>query len=395
MSAGRAIAVCLVALAACGAEATPPGPATGLAMHHARRVGGALGEPVEVGTLLGLFTVPARIDGAEAVPMLVDTGAPLTFVASGAAGPRTLRSLGVGATVLYDVPVLGGDPFGLAPALGGVLGVNLICQFAATWDWQRRRFTLGDAPTDAETVGDEIVAPFTLRGGGSLATSSGAVAVPPTRILVDATIEDARRALILDTGASTSALRDDLVAALAAGRRSVGLRVAVQGGVVTQRIVRVATLSAFGITREAAPVVGYDRAGLDALGAEVGARVDGLLGADFFQGHLLTIDYPSGRVRMRRYRDTAHVRDRWTRAGVILGRRGTTWLIADVLAGTDAARAMVPVGAVLVAVDGRALEGITLDAGDALLQGAAGETRALQTDRGEFRVRVEDVILLQ
>jgi hypothetical protein len=49
--------------------------------------------------------------------MLVDTGAPLTFVAPTAGvarGPQRLRTLGLADATLYDVPAVGDDPFGLA-----------------------------------------------------------------------------------------------------------------------------------------------------------------------------------------------------------------------------------------------------------------------------------------
>ena len=394
-------ALALGALGCTEGDARPDGYAPAdVPMHHARRTGGTFGEATPATTLLGLFTVPVRINGQAGPPMLVDTGAPLTFVAPGAwagvaAGAGAVASMEVGAAALYDVPVVGDDPFRLAPAIGGVLGVNLICQFPATWDWQRGRFTLGDPSADVDTVGEPVTVPFRLRGGGTLATANGSVPVPATRIIVDTEVDGVTRHLVLDTGASTTALRDDLVDAMAATRRSVALRVVVQGGVATQRVLRARTLTALGISLPGAPVVGYDRAGLAAVAAETGVAVDGLLGADVLRGHLVTIDYPSGRLVLRRYRDAAHVRDRWVRAGVLLGRAGGAWTVADVLAGTDAARAGVPAGATVAAIDGRALDGLAFDAVDALLQGRAGDTRALRTDRGDFTVRVEDVIPLQ
>lgn len=398
----RAWTLCLIGLLGCAADDSRPGTygAADVPQHHARRTGGTFGEATAATTLLGLFTVPVRINGRDGPPMLVDTGAPLTFVAPSAwrdvaRGPITVSSLEIGAAALFDVPAVGDDPFGLAPTIGGVLGVNLICQFPATWDWQRRRFTLGEPPTDVDTEGEPRTIPFRLRGGGALATAGGSVPVPATRLLVDAVIEGAPRRLVLDTGASTTALRDDLVAALAVGRRSASLRVVVQGGVATQRVVRTQSLAALGSTRTGAAVVGYDRAGLAAIGAEVGVAVDGLLGADLLRDHLLTIDYPSGRIVLRRYRDTSHVRDRWVRAGVLLGRADGAWVVAQVLDGTDAARQAVPVGAAVTSVDGRAVAALALDEVDALLLGRAGESRALSTDRGVFTVRVEDVIPLQ
>ena len=219
----RRLALLLAVVAHCEAG-TPPEDLRG---HHARRISGALGVSSEVTPLLGLFTLTAGVNDVP-TPMLVDTGAPLTFVNPGGSlsrGPQRLRSLTIAGATLFDVPVVGDDPFGLAPLVGGVLGVNVICQFNATWDWRRRRFTLGDTPQDAEVVEQETVIPFVLRGGGTFRVSGVDVRVPPTRIIVEGEVEGQRLALVLDTGASTSALRDDLVASLAGDRPSVTVRV--------------------------------------------------------------------------------------------------------------------------------------------------------------------------
>ena len=386
----RSVAL-LALLIGCGSD-----PSADLAGHHARRVSGALGTPSAVTPLLGLFTVRARVNGAP-TPMLVDTGAPLTFVAptSGVPrGPQRLETLGLGDATLYDVPAVGDDPFGLAPQVGGVLGANVLCQFNATWDWQRQRFTLGDAPRDVDVVGEATEVPFTLRGGGRFVLGGGEVAVPPTRIVLPAEVEGVPRALLLDTGASTSALRTDLVEAMARDRRSVRLGVTTQDGVVTQRLLRVRSLRIAGLTPAFPAVVGYDASALAAIAAEVGVPVDGLLGADLLRDHLLTIAYPAGRLSLRAYRDVQHVRDRWIRAGVLLGRSGGAWRVQTLLEGTAAARSGLQVGTAVVSIDGAPLATLDLDAVEGLLQGRLGETRVLQTAAGAFTLPVEDVVPL-
>lgn len=390
----RAVAIALVS--AMGACADAPAVPADLVSHHARRLSGTLGAPIAATPLLGLFTVEARVDDAP-VTMLVDTGAPLTFVTPTATSPRGAFRIGalvLGDATLFDVPALGDDPFGLAPLIGGVLGVNVICQFVATWDWQRRRFTLGEPPSDADVLPDSVERRFTLRGGGALTHSGAEVAVPPTRIVLDAEVEGTRRALVLDTGASTSALRSELVEALASSRRSISLRVTAQGGVVTQRLVRARSLVALGVRVEGAALVGFSGEALDAISSEVGARVDGLLGADFLAPYLTTLAYPSGRIILRRYRDLSHVRDRWVRVGVLAGRSGGAWRVTQVFPETSAARLGVPVGASLSRVDGVDVRERSLDEVDALLQGDAGETRTLTTSAGEFAPTVEDLVPL-
>ncbi|MFO0624733.1 MAG: aspartyl protease family protein [Polyangiales bacterium] len=383
--------VVLALLAGCG-DAAP----TDLEGHHARRLSGALGTAAEVTPLLGLFTVNARVNDTPTA-MLVDTGAPLTFVAPTAgvpAGPQRLRALGLADATLYDVPAIGDDPFGLAPQVGGVLGVNVICQFNATWDWQRQRFVLGDAPTNVELVGAPMVIPFTLRGGGRFVVRGRTVAVPPTRIVLAAEIEGVPRSLLLDTGASTSALRSDLIESLARDRRSVRLGVTTQDGVVTQRLLRVRGLRVAGIDATAPAVVGYDAAALATISAEVGAPLDGLLGADLLRGHLLSIAYPAGRLTLHAYRDTRHVRDRWVRVGVLLARGGGGWRVQALLEGTAAETRGLQTGVTVTSIDGVALAPLGLDAVEDLLLGRVGETRVFQTASGSFTLPVEDVVPL-
>lgn len=379
-------------LGGCG-DAAPP---QDLQDHHARRLSGALGTASAVTPLLGLFTVVARVNDVP-TPMLVDTGAPLTFVAPTASvprGPQRLRSLGLGDATLFDVPAVGDDPFGLAPLVGGVLGVNVICQFNATWDWQRQRFILGDAPTDVVLTGAPAVIPFTLRGGGRFVVSGREVAVPPTRIVLSAEVEGVTRALLLDTGASTSALRSDLVEAMARDRRSARLAVTTQDGVVTQRLLRVRTLRVAGTDALGPAVVGYDADALASIAAEVGGPVDGLLGADLLRGHLLTIAYPAGRLSLQAYRDAGHVRDRWVRAGVLLARAGGAWRVQALLEGTAAAASGLQTGVAVTAIDGAALANLDLDAVEGHLVGRVGEVRVLQTAAGAFTLPVEDVVPL-
>lgn len=386
--------VLLALLTACGSE--PVGTRSDLLSHHARRVSGALGTPTPASPLLGLFTIEARVDGA-AVSMLVDTGAPLTFVTPSATTPRgshRIGSLQLGDATLFDVPAIGEDPFGLSPLIGGVLGANVLCQFVTTWDWQRRRFFLGETPRDLELESPRHVTTFSLRGGGTLDLGGLAVAVPPTRILVDAEIEGERRAMILDSGASTSALRRELVDALAASRRSVSLRVTAQGGAVSQRLLRVRSISALGVTTRDAAVVGFSGDGLAALSAEVGSPVDGLLGADLLAPYLTTIEYPSGRLALQRYRDVSHVRDRWTRAGVLVARSAGVWRVSAVFPETSAARSGIAVGAEVSSIDGVSTRGRSLDDVDGMLMGSAGERRTLQSADGRFSIEVEDVIAL-
>lgn len=249
-----------------------------------------------------------------------------------------------------------------------------------------------------ETEGDAITQPFQLAGGGSLSLSSGeAVPVPATRLLVAASVEGAARTLLLDTGATFSVLSEELVADLARdGRGSLQVDVAARGGAVRLTLLRVRELRALGVTRTGVSVSGFSAQVLAQVSAEVGARVDGLLVAEFFLGFLTTINDPRGQVELRRYRDLSHARDPWTRVGVLLGSRdGQVWEVAQVFPGTDAARQGITVGAVVRAIDGRPLTGLRRDDVDTLLVGDAGATRTIETDAQRYTVRVEDLIPLR
>ncbi|MDB4932964.1 MAG: hypothetical protein JWM10_5448 [Myxococcaceae bacterium] len=408
MRGNRWLLVSFVALGACGSDERPAvldgSVAPSVANHHARSVTGPTGLPIDAEPLLGLFTIPVRLDGVAGPPMLVDTGSPVTFVTPGAYGSPTRGSatstvdLTVGALTLEGVPVVWADPFGLGANLGGVLGANLVCQFASTWDWQRDRFTLGAEPADADTTDDVAPTAFQLRGGGFLQlTAAQSIAVPPTRLLVDVEIESRTFHLILDTGASSTALRDDALAPfLADGRGRYTLDVGAQGGPMRQTLFRARRIAALGVVREGAVVVGYSAANLASLSLEVGARVDGLLGADFLRPWLTTIDYPAGRVHLRRYRDQSHVRDAWNRVGLFVSPGdGGAVVVVEVAAGSDAAQRGFAAGERLLSVDGRDVAGMPRERVDVLLRGAVGEMRHLRTDAREADVRVDDLIPLR
>lgn len=392
----------------CGEDDRPPvlgnrtGPPT-VPGHHARSVEGTTGVPITVSPLLGIFTVPVQVGGASGPPMLIDTGSPVTFVDPGSFGQAAregtagVATLATGSTTLVDVPVVWADPFNVSPLIGGVLGVNLICQFTSTWDWQRGRFVLGAVPTDVELTGEARRQSFALVGGGYLATADGSsIPVPATRLLVEAQVESRTFHLVLDTGASTTALRDDVVDAFTSdGRGTLSVAITAQGGAMRQRYFRVRRLGALGVSREGVTVVGYSAAILASISSEVGVAVDGLLGAEFLRPWLTTIDYPAHEVVLRPYRDASHVRDAMVRAGVLLGVTGTgAVLVSQVAPESDAADHGFAAGERLVSVDGRAVSGMTRDEADLLLLGAVGDTRHVVTDQREADVRVEDLLRL-
>ena len=392
----------------CGGEDARPATYDGdraptIENHHARRVVGPLGDPITANPLAGVFSIPVRVNGLSGPPMIIDTGSPMTFVAPGAYGgmgaAETTGSvtLEAGSFALEEVPIVWSQPFGLGAATG-ILGVNVICQFTATWDWQRSRFFLGAAPTDVETEGDEVRLPFRLLGGGTsrFSVNGPLVALPATRIVVDVTLEGRPLRMLVDTGASFTALRESLVEELVAdGRRSLIVQSVVQGGVASTRIARARSMEGLGVRREGAVVVGYSAAGLSSLSAETGGNVDGLLGVDFMNEWLTIIDYPAGVVRLRRYRDRAHAADVWRRVGLVALRAPDGAVrVAEVFGGTDAAREGFTANEVLLSVDGVPLDGRSDVEVDRMLRGAVGETRRVQAEHHAANLVVTDLLAL-
>ncbi|MEZ4408998.1 MAG: hypothetical protein R3A52_21380 [Polyangiales bacterium] len=147
---------------------------------------GPLGDPIAANPLAGVFSIPVRVNGQSGPPMIIDTGSPMTFVTPGAYGgmgtaeTTGTATLSTGSFSLEDVPVVWSQPFGFGADATGVLGVNVICQFTATWDWQRSRFFLGAVPTDVETEATGAP-PFRLVGGGAARFSVNGPLVPDPR----------------------------------------------------------------------------------------------------------------------------------------------------------------------------------------------------------------------
>lgn len=368
---------------------------------HRAEVRGAAGRPTAASRYAGMFTIPVTVDRTSAT-MLIDTGSPITFLDpatfSAVGGPytRQLATLELAGVGLVDAPVVMADPFAASPVFGGTLGGMTLCQFASTWDFRARTFTLGGVPSTAETDGTSIVRPVSVRGGGLIQFPDGSgLQVPATRLLVDVTVEGMALHLIVDSGASTVTLRDDLFAQLVSdGRASISVAAGEQGGAATERVARARSVEALGVQRDASAVVSFPASRLQDLSQEIGTRVDGLLGIEFFEAHMLTIDYPAGRITLRPYRDTSHVRDRFRRIGIFPRREGARMLVGALMPGSDAERQGVRVGATLDEINLEPTRGLTAAEADERLLGTPGQTRQLLVDGRTMTVRIDDVIAL-
>lgn len=99
--------------------------------------------------------------------------------------------------------------------------------------------------------------------------------------------------LALDTGATRTVLAEHVL-------RSIGFdpgtlprphRAAAAGGNLPAGMVSVARLSALGVTRLRQDVMFHY--------LNPSTRVEGVLGLDFFRGHVLTLDFARGRITLR------------------------------------------------------------------------------------------------
>ena len=95
--------------------------------------------------------------------------------------------------------------------------------------------------------------------------------------------------LVLDTGATTTVIKLANLLALGFDPNQAARRVPMTtGSVVT--VVTLTRLSALGQHRFGFPVLAHP--------LPAAAAIDGLLGLDFFRGHVLTIDFPAGQITL-------------------------------------------------------------------------------------------------
>jgi hypothetical protein len=261
----------------------------------------------------------------------VDTGAPFVLLDStiytdhvpGVHTGETLKTFNLTISDVTEIaqPIPGDDP-------PGIVGGDLLKHFAYTLDyvgnraWLSDPFNKDDVPADV-AAGNELDVPFDIYGGGSnfLAFDgcTGAnchVDVPATRILLQATFEDAASPVwvLLDSGSSLVVLDPAVFAALADDPNRPTIEGASLGGVSGEsdafytRVWRVKMNGSNGAASEVSvdnvvsAVIPGDQL-LASLSEETGKPVKALLGGAFFRYFLTTVDYQKSMVRLSRYVD--------------------------------------------------------------------------------------------
>ena len=292
---------------------------------------GALPASVAARYLFNVLTVNASANGAKGRPVLVDTGSPMTGVdpsswtdAKVPADVSVLASLAVGPLRFTQVPTVPLTECGASCSpfdVTGLVGGNVLRSFAVAFDYRAPAVTFGRAAVPASAQATPVVLPFTVAGGGSGTIAGGnrqILDVPPTRIVLHPTIEGTARALVLDTGASYTLLRESVFAKVVAdGRAQLTLSAATATGATQGAVARSREVAIGGATSTGSPIASVPDAQVDDVAAETGETIDGMLGGSFLRGFYAVVNYP-GKLSLYPYAAPDPLADEFDRVGVFL-----------------------------------------------------------------------------
>jgi hypothetical protein len=369
---------------------------------------GACGDPSSSFPTMGMAGIPSStrigsnlvladvaVNGVSGGRLGVDTGSPIMLLdVTKFPGlvlpdkPQVTANVSAGDLTVDYVPLVqirftnDMDPLSFA----GLFGGNVMRQFSVRLDYAHpdRAFRLGMPAMEMSVDGVETPgasAAFTLEGGGLIQlTATQRIAFPPTRIPVTVDIEGASHPFVLDTGASETAIRSTLYAAIKADGRAelTGLPISTVAGSTQASVTRVRTLTVAGATVVNPVVMTIGDELIDNLQNEVRHPVDGLLGGNFLREFMVTIDYPRGTLHLQRY-TAATIVDEFKRVGFELGRGTGThrYAIGVIYRGTDAELKQLSAGDEVASIDGQPLDALDSVAADALLNGTVGATHAV------------------
>lgn len=349
---------------------------------------GETGTPHPISLLAGVPAVEgrARSDALETTgPFLLDTGAPVSLVDIGALGAASpawrdmeLEAMGLRfPNVRAAVFSLFGDTPCADPRPVGVVGTDLLRHLTVDLDFRGRQVTLHvDPPPFAVSDTEPAVSvPLQLLGGGRVSISGveGTRKLPATRALLEVEIEGTTRWAMIDTGASLNGVRRAVVEVDAATRpQACCFSVSTVSGDQRLPLARVRQLTIPGLAplSDVAVVVPDDSL-FELLSAEVGRKVDLLLGANVLARFGLRIDLQAQELQLARYQQQDHLpQDRWVLPGFTYCRNEAgEALVQDVIGGTDADAKGLRGGERVVAVDGQSLAPLDATATRAALIG--------------------------
>lgn len=367
--------------------------------------------------LSNTFLVDATVNGRSTAKVILDTGAPFSFlnrdVFDGLVpdGLGSVDSLTIGDVTLVHVPTVGRSGAGI-----GLVGFTAFGQFDFSLNYRDQIVSFGAGPAPAGLQPDGVTIPFTLQGGGPVAVGDSILKTPPSRVVISVEIEGETHDVLVDSGASVVGLRKSVFDALGGdGRGHIEEQFELAAGVSTASLMRLRSVVVGGMevveppaasstADPVAKVPGMDTL-LDSLSEEVGRPIDGLLGGAVLREFYVTIGYPEGQLSLDRYTSRAHIRDDYRRVGFALGspseRPPFKYVIHRIYAGTDAARQLAAHGLRegddVLSVNGKALpsdDPLAPIAADAMLLGTVGQTLSITFDSATLEILVEDLIPL-
>jgi Aspartyl protease len=400
----RRLALLLVAASACRAAAQADVPPVAYT--------GSLPATVAARYLSNVLTVEAQVNGASARPLLVDTGSAMTGVDPNAyadanipSDASSLASLVAGGLTWKDVPSVALDECGATCGpydVTGVLGGNVLRSFVVSFDYRAPAVVFGASPPPSTVTPTPIVVPFSVEGGGMGTISGGngeEVDVPPTRLVVHATVEGAARTFVVDTGASFTLLRQTLFDTLVSdGRTKLALQSSTASGSSQGSVARTHALGVGAATSSGSPVESVADNVVDNLASETGASIDGLLGGSFLRAYDAVVDYGAGTLSLYAYTTVDPLADEFDRVGFFLAPSGSDYVVVQIVPMSAASQIDGLEGSTLVDVDGTALAGLDPETADRLLRGAVGATHTMHVMRAAAleaeTLPVEDVLAL-
>ena len=262
------------------------------------------------GSKQALILLPVFVDGRGPYSFVLDTGAGSTVVSNeladalalprrenqdgrGAAGKMTLvksqlPSLTVGQETLESLPVSVTDLSFLGRAIGvqvdGALGQSFLRHFVMTLDYARNALTLRRPVGGAERALDEREIAF------HWANLEDPLVVVPVFVNEKGPYDFA-----LDTGASSTVISLELAAEFGLATEKISQLTAGGGNGIVSRV-RLGSLTVGAARQENLAAAASDF--LVQLNAELGSKLQGIVGYDFLRFYRVTLDYPRAALNL-------------------------------------------------------------------------------------------------
>ncbi len=291
-------------------------------------------------------------------------------VASAVIGDVTEQNMLVSDSPFADVV---GDP---ELPLFGNIGCTTLCGHVAAFDYSASSFTLDPAAPPSAAVGAAIDIPFTLAGNAGNASPT----LPPSRALVQVSVEGTAYTMMIDTGATYVTLSNAAFTALTSDGRvttpdMMGLA---NGSTASGLLARATTVSIGGAVVDGAVVSHSDDfdALLAAISSDAGQTVDGSLGGTFLRDFYVTVDYPAQTLHLAPYVDTSFTLDLGSSIAIRFGAPAGGGFPVTAVSGA-AQSAGVTVGDIVTHIDDLTLSDVGFFEATGALYGPAGETRDL------------------